>query len=64
MTEIAVTPEAASPPQRTDFKRLMVFFALVYLVEGIGQSDGLISQPSIIISSRSINGHPSRSPPF
>src|ERR1051326_5685274 len=45
MTEIAATPEAASPPQRADFKRLMVFFALVYLVEGIGQSDGLISQP-------------------
>ena len=45
MSEIAATPEAASPPQRADFKRLMVFFALVYLVEGIGQSDGLISQP-------------------
>src|SRR5215467_14762210 len=50
MTEIAATSEAAtsdvaSPTQRADFKRLMLFFALVYVVEGIGQSDGLISQP-------------------
>jgi len=50
MTEIAATSEdatseAAPQPQRADFKRLMVFFALVYVVEGIGQSDGLISQP-------------------
>jgi len=45
MTGIAVTPLVRSPAQRTDFKRLMLFFALVYVVEGIGQSDGLISQP-------------------
>jgi MFS family permease len=44
MTEIA----AAAPRAETDeagIKRLMLFFALVYLTEGIGQSDGLISQP-------------------
>jgi MFS family permease len=45
MTEIAATPEIQSPALRADFKRLMLFFALVYVVEGIGQSDGLISQP-------------------
>jgi len=45
MTEIAAAQEASSPPQRADFRRLMAFFALVYLVEGIGQADGLISQP-------------------
>jgi MFS family permease len=45
MTEIAATSEVTSPPRRADFKRLMLFFALVYVVEGIGQSDGLISQP-------------------
>lgn len=45
MSEIAATEEVASPPQRADFKRLMLFFALVYVVEAIGQSDGLISQP-------------------
>ena len=45
MTEIAATAEVASPPQRADFRRLMAFFALVYVVEGIGQADGLISQP-------------------
>src|SRR5215470_20415709 len=44
-TSEAATSEAASPPQRADFKRLMLFFALVYVVEGIGQADGLISQP-------------------
>ena len=45
MSEIAATSEVTSPPQRADFKRLMLFFALVYVVEAIGQSDGLISQP-------------------
>jgi MFS family permease len=45
MTEIAATAEAAPLPQRADFRRLMAFFALVYVVEGIGQADGLISQP-------------------
>src|SRR5205809_6621704 len=46
MTEIAATPEVHSPAaSRSDFKRLMLFFALVYVVEGIGQADGLIAQP-------------------
>ena len=28
-----------------DFKHLLLFFALVYVVEGLGQIVGLISQP-------------------
>src|SRR6266436_820818 len=47
MTEIpvpAALPSSGSR-ERSDVKRLMVFFALVYLVEGIGQSDGIIAQP-------------------
>ena len=44
MTEIAATASPALTKQ-SDFKRLMLFFALVYLTEGIGQSDGLINQP-------------------
>jgi MFS family permease len=36
----------AQPPEEPDrIRRLMLFFALVYLVEGIGQSGGLIAQP-------------------
>ena len=30
---------------RRQFSRLMAFFALVYIVEGLGQTGGLISQP-------------------
>ena len=37
-----VSPTSA---QRADIKRLMIFFALAYLTEGIGQTDGLIAQP-------------------
>ena len=44
MTEIAA-PALREPAKQADLKRLMLFFALVYLTEGIGQSDGLISQP-------------------
>ena len=49
MTEIAAEPTAApalpAQSEQASVKRLMLFFALVYVTEGIGQSDGLISQP-------------------
>ena len=47
MTEIPV-PSAlpgSGSRERVDIKRLMIFFALVYLAEGIGQTDGLVAQP-------------------
>jgi hypothetical protein len=31
--------------ERGDYRRLMLFFALVYIVEGMGQTGGLIAQP-------------------
>ncbi|MBV9151965.1 MAG: MFS transporter [Alphaproteobacteria bacterium] len=40
--EPQVAPIASDTHQ---FSRLMVFFALVYIVEGLGQTGGLISQP-------------------
>src|SRR5438132_12740100 len=36
---------ALSPAERHRLNRLMVFFALVYVVEGLGQTGGLIAQP-------------------
>jgi len=42
MTEAA---PAARLPERRQIGRLMLFFALVYLVEGLGQTGGLIAQP-------------------
>ena len=45
MSEIAAAPIYRRPAERAGIKRLMLFFALVYLAEGIGQSDGLIAQP-------------------
>jgi len=44
MSEIAAAPALASA-ERNGTKRLMLFFAAVYLAEGICQSDGLIAQP-------------------
>jgi predicted MFS family arabinose efflux permease len=38
-------PVAADPEQHAATKHLLLFFALVYLVEGIGQIGGLIAQP-------------------
>ena len=35
----------APAPERTAINRLMLFFALVYVVEGVGQVVGLIAQP-------------------
>jgi MFS family permease len=45
MTAISVGSPLPVSKERSDIRRLMVFFALVYLIEGIGQSDGLIGQP-------------------
>src|SRR5580698_3169742 len=39
------SPAGARPDDRRTIKRLLVFFALVYVVEGVGQIVGLISQP-------------------
>jgi MFS family permease len=36
---------AEPPSERRQVGRLMLFFALVYLVEGLGQTGGLIAQP-------------------
>ena len=37
---------AADPPSESrQVSRLMLFFALVYVVEGLGQTGGLIAQP-------------------
>ena len=45
MVEIPAASVSPTSAQRADIKRLMIFFALVYLTEGIGQTDGLIAQP-------------------
>jgi hypothetical protein len=45
MTEATVVDAAAPETGHFGFRRLMVFFAVVYLAEGICQSDGLIGQP-------------------
>src|SRR5580704_5298272 len=39
------SPAPATPDDKRTIKRLLVFFALVYIVEGVGQIVGLISQP-------------------
>ena len=45
MTEITATQALTLDTERSEVRRLMLFFAVVYLAEGICQSDGLISQP-------------------
>ncbi len=45
MTEITAVPALAEDRERSETRRLMLFFAVVYLAEGICQSDGLIAQP-------------------
>jgi hypothetical protein len=44
MTEIAAPPLPASA-RSAGVRRLVIFFALVYFAEGMGQTDGIISQP-------------------
>jgi predicted MFS family arabinose efflux permease len=43
--EVPPTPIQAEPHERRLVNRLLLFFALVYVVEGLGQIGGLISQP-------------------
>jgi len=45
MSDEAVSSPAAVPEAKTAINRLLIFFALVYVVEGLGQIVGLISQP-------------------
>ncbi|HYA06172.1 MAG TPA: MFS transporter [Xanthobacteraceae bacterium] len=40
-----LSPAAEAPDDRHAITRLLIFFALVYVVEGLGQVVGLISQP-------------------
>ncbi len=43
--ERSLAPVAGGPEPRRQIRRLMLFFAAVYLVEGFGQTGGLIAQP-------------------
>jgi MFS family permease len=45
MTDEAASPRSAPPPDRDAIRRLMLFFGIVYVVEGLGQTGGLIAQP-------------------
>jgi MFS family permease len=46
MTEQAIPPPAGVRPSDSGLtKHLLIFFALVYVVEGVGQVGGLIAQP-------------------
>jgi hypothetical protein len=43
-----IPPSAPSPDEigaRGEIRRLMLFFGAVYVVEGLGQTGGLIAQP-------------------
>ena len=41
----APAPNPEPPSHSRELRRLMLFFALVYVVEGLGQTGGLIAQP-------------------
>jgi predicted MFS family arabinose efflux permease len=43
--EVPSSPAATVPEDKAVINRLLIFFALVYIVEGLGQIGGLISQP-------------------
>lgn len=43
--EALAADTAANPEQRATTRHLLLFFALVYVVEGVGQIGGLIAQP-------------------
>src|SRR5262245_17686609 len=46
MAELAASEKAPEhAAERSQLRRLMLFFALVYVVEGLGQAGGLIAQP-------------------
>ena len=46
MNDAPPSPRSAAPPlERATLRRLMLFFGIVYVVEGLGQTGGLIAQP-------------------
>jgi MFS family permease len=45
MTDVAASPGSVRPADGGAVRRLMVFFGIVYVVEGLGQTGGLIAQP-------------------
>jgi len=45
MTDAAASSSSATPADRDAVRRLMLFFGIVYVVEGLGQTGGLIAQP-------------------
>ena len=38
-------PVTPTPNDARRIRRLMLYFGMVYVVEGIGQTDGIIAQP-------------------
>ena len=52
---------SAREPDRSAMRRLMVFFGIVYVVEGLGQTGGLIAQPLSYFLRKRMAGPPSRS---
>ena len=45
MSDPSPSSRDAAAEDKAVFRRLMVFFALVYIVEGAGQIVGLLAQP-------------------
>lgn len=45
MTDVVAPTDTAPSPDRAAIRRLMLFFGIVYVVEGLGQTGGLIAQP-------------------
>ena len=45
MTDDPPSPRGAAPPDGGAMRRLLLFFGIVYVVEGLGQTGGLIAQP-------------------
>ena len=43
--ELQQVADRELPRNRDEIRRLMLFFAVVYVAEGIGQTGGLIAQP-------------------
>ena len=56
-------PGAGLPLPDQQISRLMVFFGLVYVVEGIGQTGGLIAQPLNYYLKQALGWTRFRSPP-
>src|SRR5438045_8438149 len=41
-------PSDVLPPDRSTLRRLMLFFGIVYVVEGLGQTGGLITAAGLL----------------